>query len=269
MTKYTCKACGVQQSSTHSVPKSCPICEDDRQNVPATGQQWLILPEHHNKHDAQWTKIEANIHALPTSFDCGIGQDAYFLQTKNGNYLWDCVPLISDEWIDKIQALGGLKAIIISHPHFYSNAACWSANLGNIPIYIHHADKHWVQDMSDNIQFWQGTELRLEDDLTIINCGGHFDGSCVLHWSGATDGKGVLFGADTICPVASADTKNVTFQHSFPNHIPLPTRKVAPIADIIRPYAYDRLYGAFKMHVTKNADTIVQHCINRYIKALA
>lgn len=265
MTKYTCKACGVQQSSSHAVPTICPICEDDRQNVPATGQEWLILPEHHNKYQAEWTKIENNVHSLPTSFKCGIGQDAYLIQTQNGNYLWDCVPLVSDEWVDKILAMGGLKAIIISHPHFYSNAACWSAILGNIPIYIHHADKHWVQDMSDNILFWQGDKLHLEDDLTVINCGGHFDGSCVLHWQGADDGQGVLFGADTIYSV----NNQATFMHSYPNVIPLPAKTVKTIGERIKGISFNRLYGPFSGHILTDADAIVQHCINRYVKAVS
>lgn len=264
MTKYTCKACGVQQSSRHSVPNICPICEDDRQNIPESGQEWLILAEHYNKHETKWTKTEPNIHTLPTSFKCGIGQDAYLIQTKGGNYLWDCVPLISDKWVYKIHAMGGLKAIVISHPHFYSNAACWSATFGNIPIYIHQADKHWVQDMSDNILFWQGETLNLEDDLTIINCGGHFDGSCVLHWRGAADGKPVLFGADTVYSV----NNQATFMHSFPNVIPLPAHKVKTIGQRLEAFNFDRLYGPFGGNILTNAQTIVQNCINRYIKAL-
>lgn len=269
MTKYTCKACGVQQSSTHAIPGQCPICKDDRQNIPAADQQWLILAQHYNKHEANWTQLETGIHQLPTSFDCGIGQDAHLIQTKNGNYLWDCVPLISDEWVDKIHAMGGLKSIVISHPHFYSNAACWSANFGNIPIYIHHNDKIWVQDMSDNILFWQGETLRLEDDLTIINCGGHFDGSCVLHWSGASDGKSVIFAGDTINPMGGANAKQVIFRHSFSRKITLPAHKVSNIGRIMSNFSYERLYGAFRSRIINNADKITQDCIAKHTEALA
>lgn len=212
--------------------------------------------------------MEQNVHRLPTSLEVGIGQDAYFIETKNGNYLWDCVPLVSDQWVDKIMAKGGLKAIIISHPHFYSNMVCWSAVFGNIPIYIHHNDRHWVQDDADNILFWQGDSLRLEDDLTVINPGGHFDGSSVLHWANAADGKNVLFGADTICPNAVPLARDVTFMHSFPKRIPLPTRKVAHIGQTIKPYKYDRLYGAFKSNIAEHADIIVQNSVKSYIEAL-
>lgn len=268
MTKYTCKACGVQQASTHVLPNTCPICEDDRQDVLETGQQWLILPEHHNKHKAEWVKVETNVHRLPTSFECGIGQDAYFINTANGNYLWDCVPLVCDEWVDKIMAYGGLKAIVISHPHFYANVADWSAIFGNIPIYIHYNDQQWVQEISDNIIFWRGDELPLEADLTIINCGGHFDGSCVLHWRGAADGKAIVFAGDSINPIGGADTKNVTFMHSFSKRIPLPAHKVETIVQRMLGFKYDRLYGAFGSHVLADAHSIVQHCADRYIQAL-
>jgi hydrophobic/amphiphilic exporter-1 (mainly G- bacteria), HAE1 family len=34
--------------------------------------------------------------------------------------LWDCISLINDATVTLINGLGGLKAIAISHPHFYT-----------------------------------------------------------------------------------------------------------------------------------------------------
>jgi len=38
---------------------------------------------------------------------------------KPGNILWDCVSLIDSDTVARIQALGGISAIAISHPHYY------------------------------------------------------------------------------------------------------------------------------------------------------
>lgn len=267
MPKFTCKVCGVQHNAAQNPPARCLICEDDRQYVREEGQQWVELEKHKNQHDTIWRKVEDNVYRLSiTPHLVGIGQNAHFIQTQNGNYLWDCMPLVSDQLIEDIKARGGLKAIAISHPHFYSNVADWSAAFGNIPIYIHINDRPWVQEASDNILFWEGDELRLENDLTLVKCGGHFNGSSVMHWSGTADGKGALFASDTISPQKRINS--ISFMYSFPNVIPLPARKVAHIGKIIAPYKFDRLYGAFGQNVMPNADQLVQQSVKRYIKAL-
>ena len=45
MPAHICATCGVQLSAATRPPASCPICEDDRQYVGSTGQQWTTLPE--------------------------------------------------------------------------------------------------------------------------------------------------------------------------------------------------------------------------------
>ena len=55
----------------------------------------------------------------------------------------------------------------------------------------------------------------IDDDITLIRCGGHFPGSTVLHWAKGADGKGVLLTGDTIMVVS--DRRYVTFMYSYPN----------------------------------------------------
>ena len=50
----------------------------------------------------------------------GIGQSARLIQTPHGNILWDLVAYLDEETIERIQELGGIKMIVISHPHFYT-----------------------------------------------------------------------------------------------------------------------------------------------------
>jgi len=62
----------------------------------------------------------ANLIAIRTEPQVAIGQTAYLVRTPDGNVLWDCITYLDDETIEAIKSLGGLKAIAISHTHFFS-----------------------------------------------------------------------------------------------------------------------------------------------------
>ena len=40
---WICATCGVETADSASPPLTCAICEDERQWVPAEGQQWTTL----------------------------------------------------------------------------------------------------------------------------------------------------------------------------------------------------------------------------------
>lgn len=161
--------------------------------------------------------------------------------------------------------LGGLQAIALSHPHYYSAQVEWAKAL-DIPIFIHEDDKQWVVRSSDHIQFWSGEALQLSEGLTLYRLGGHFKGGTVLYWENGNDGKGILFTGDVIQVVA--DRTWVSFMYSYPNLIPLPAKKVAEIAEKVSTLKFDRLYNAFHHIVTENAKESVKKSAERYIAAL-
>ena len=73
--------------------------------------------------------------------------------------LWDCTPLITDAAVAQHQGeLGGLRAIAISHPHFYSSMVDWSEAFGGVPIHIHEANRQYVMRPSDRISYWAGED---------------------------------------------------------------------------------------------------------------
>src|SRR5215204_1049159 len=74
----------------------------------------------------------------------GIGQRAILAHTPAGNVLWDCLALIDEATVDLLNGLGGVSAIAISHPHYYTTMVEWSRALGGVPIYLHAADRQWV-----------------------------------------------------------------------------------------------------------------------------
>src|SRR5204863_8359855 len=102
--------------------------------------------------------------------------------------------------IAEVNARGGIRAIAISHPHYYTTMIEWAERF-DAQILLHAADREWVMRESPRIQFWEGTTLPLWDDLTLINCAGHFEGGTVLHWPAASrerGSKGALLTGDII-----------------------------------------------------------------------
>ena len=117
-----------------------------------------------------------------------------------------------------VEAVGGVSAIAISHPHYYTAMVEWSRAFGGVPVHLHAADRQWVMRPDKAIAFWDGETLKLGEGLMLVRCGGHFEGGTVLHWQGGADGKGAILTGDIIQVVA--DRKHVSFMYSYPNYVP-------------------------------------------------
>ena len=91
----------------------------------------------------------------------GIGQRAQLLRTPHGNILWDCISLIDRATIEMINAMGGIKGIAISHPHYYTTMVEWSQAFGGMPIHLHAADRKWIMRDDPAIALWQGETKEL------------------------------------------------------------------------------------------------------------
>jgi glyoxylase-like metal-dependent hydrolase (beta-lactamase superfamily II) len=267
MTNYICNTCGVQFASTAEPPEHCPICDDPRQYLKPEGQTWTTLEELQAARSNVFKPQEPHLMGIGTEPSFAIGQRALLIQTPQGNILWDCISLIDQSTIEQVRALGGLSAIAISHPHFYSAVMEWSQAFGNVPIYLHAANQEWVMRPDPAIVFWDSPTYSLGEGLTLVRCGGHFPGSTVLHWAAGADGRGALFTGDTLQVVA--DTRYVSFMYSYPNLIPLPARSVERIVQAVEPFAFDRIYGGwFDRVIASDAKTAVARSAARYLQAI-
>ena len=178
-THYICVTCGMQFAATPQPSAHCPICEDERQYVGHAGQQWTTLREYRRTHKNVFAEEEPNLHTILPEPKAGIGQRAFLVRTGDGNVLWDCVPPLDDATIKRVTALGGIQAIAISHPHYYTTMVEWSRALGGVPIYLHAADRQWVTRADPAVQFWEGDTKPIGPGLTLVRLGGHFDGGTV------------------------------------------------------------------------------------------
>lgn len=267
MPNYFCVTCGAQFAETPAPPDRCPICDDERQYVGSKGQQW-ITPEalkaaHHNIVREE----ESGLTGIGTEPDFAISQRALLVQAPTGNVLWDCTSLIDEAAVQAVRERGGLSAIAISHPHFYTGMVEWSRAFGGVPIYLHADNREWVMRPDPAIVFWEGETHALADGLTLIHCGGHFPGSTVLHWAAGSNGKGALLTGDTLMVVP--DRSYVSFMYSYPNLIPLGATAIRRILKAIEPYPYDRIYSAwFGRVLAADARAAVARSAERYLRAI-
>lgn len=267
MPNFICATCGTQFPDSQSPPVRCPICEDERQYIGGNGQQWTTLAEVQQDHKNITKSHEPGLTGIGTEPKFAIGQRALLLQTTSGNLLWDCITLIDDASVDAVHALGGVAAIAISHPHYYSCMVEWSHAFGDVPIYLHVADRAWVMRPDPTIVFWEGATQPLLDGLTLIRCGGHFEGGTVLHWPQGADGRGALLTGDIIQVVQ--DRHYVSFMRSYPNLIPLPAQAIQQIVQAVEPFSFDRIYGAWwDTIVERDAKAAVAESAARYVRAI-
>ncbi len=233
--------------------------------MPATGQQWTTLAALRGRHATVFDELAPGVTTLSTQPKVGIGQRAYLIQGTGGNVLWDCLAYLNDGTIDQIRKRGGIQAIAISHPHFFTTMLEWSEALGGAPIYLHADHRAWVMRSGPAIHYWDGERYELAPGFTLLRCGGHFPGSTVLHQAGANGQPGALFTGDTLKVVA--DRRYVTFLYSYPNDIPLDAATVQHIADTVAPLDFDRLYDGWT-EVVGDAKASVARSAERYIAHL-
>jgi hypothetical protein len=101
--KIICVTCGTQYDTTHAKGAECPICNDDRQYVPETGQAWTTLDSLQNNYSVATKKLNDNLYELKMTPPFAIGQRALLVVTPAGNILWDCIALINEPAVEFIK----------------------------------------------------------------------------------------------------------------------------------------------------------------------
>jgi glyoxylase-like metal-dependent hydrolase (beta-lactamase superfamily II) len=263
VTTWVCCACGTQYPPSEDPPPACPICEDPRQYIPHDkGQRWVTWEEFRSGHDAV-VRDDNGILGIGCEPSFAIGQRALLVKSAAGNVLWECITYLDDELAERVSGEGGIAAIAVSHPHYYSAMVEWAHAFGS-PIYLHRADERHVVRPDPLIHFWDGETHELGSGVTLIRCGGHFEGGQVLHWR---DGDALLSG-DIVMVIP--DRRYVSFMYSYPNLIPLSASKVQHVGDALAPFAFDRIYGAWWDRVVASGGSeAVRRSADRYVRAVS
>lgn len=268
MPSFICTTCGVAHASSATPPTRCAICDEERQYVNPAGQSWTTQDELRRTHTNELRDLEPGLTGIGTVPQVAIGQRALWIAAPEGGVMWDSTPLVSDAAVEAIRAGGGLRAIAVSHPHFYSAMGEWSQRLGDVPVYLHEDDRVYIMDPHPNIRHWSGETHDLGGGVTLVRCGGHFTGSTALHWAAGAGGKGALFSSDTV--MVAPDVRWMSFMRSFPNYVPVNTATVRAIVSALEPFAFDRMYGGWWDRMCPaDAKAALHRSAERYIAAIA
>jgi hypothetical protein len=260
---FVCVTCGTQYPPASTAPDRCPICLDERQYVGHGGQRWTTLAELAASHATRIEKLEPGLVAIGTEPAFAIGQRA--LVTRG--LLWDCITLLDDRGAAAVEAAGGIDAIAISHPHYYSSMAEWAERF-DVPVLLHEADREWIMRPSPRVELWSGERLRLSDQHELVRLGGHYDGGTVCVWHAGAGGQGCLLAGDIV--QVAADRDWASFMYSYPNMIPLPAREIRRMREVIETLRFESVHGAFwGQNIARDGQRKVLASADRYLAALA
>ena len=267
MPNFLCSTCGTQYPESLLPPEQCVICTEERQYVGWKGQLWTTVDTMRAEHRNRFETESEGLVGIGTEPAFAIGQRALHFMTPRGGILWDCISLVDDASVAAVQTLGGVAAMAISHPHFYSSMVDWSRALGGVPIYLNARDREWVMRQDPAVRYWDGAALEIAPGVTLVHCGGHFAGSTVLHWAAGGGGLGALLTGDTI--MVNQDRRTVSFMYSYPNLIPLNAAAVQRIAEAVEPYEFEQVFGGwFGKNVLEGGKQAVRYSARRYLRAI-
>lgn len=256
-----CRACSTQfPTPERTATRTCHICDDPRQFVPPSGQSFTTLAELRKEgYRNEFTTYpkDPRLTFIETKPKLGIGQRAVLIRTPEGrNVLWDCLAFLDDDTVRRIKEMGGLEAIVISHPHYYSTHVHWARAFG-CKVYLAAEDRGWATMDSAHTQSLNHIETEILPSIKAIKLGGHFPGSMVLLFDGR------LFIADTLVttPAGLGDwsidalgearakkppgLNTFSFLWSIPNMIPLSVDELARMWGILQAYEFKATHGAF------------------------
>ena len=260
---FVCVTCGTQYPPSPAPPDHCPICLDERQYVGHDGQRWTTLADLASGHAARIEELEPGLVAIGTEPAFAIGQRA--LLTRG--LLWDCVTLLDDRAAAAVEAAGGIDAIAISHPHYYSSMVEWAERF-DVRVLLHEADREWIMRPTPRVELWSGERLALGDEHELVRLGGHFDGGTVCVWRAGAGGQGSLLAGDIV--QVAADRDWVSFMYSYPNMIPLPAREIRRMREVIETLRFESVHGAFwGQDIGRDGKRKVLDSADRYLAALS
>ncbi|BFZ63621.1 hypothetical protein YB2330_004752 [Saitoella coloradoensis] len=260
-THLICSTCGSQHTETDATQLGdCKICSDPRQYLPPDGQKWTSLQQlHEEEYMNEFTPLvppgseelpleDASMISITTTPHFAISQRAILLRTPHGNVLWDCLSHLDAPTITQITALGGIRAICISHPHFYGSCVEW-AKAFECPVVVAAEDAEWLQRPDKAVQpLPEGqAEQEIFPGVRFVKVGGHFPGSAILHLAPDLFHEGSpssILVADSIGIVPNL-THPFSFLWSYPNMIPLHPDQVHKIWMAVAGLEFENVHGGW------------------------
>ncbi|WP_028927030.1 hypothetical protein [Pseudonocardia acaciae] len=265
MPTWICDGCGIEHPDSPQPPPadgcvltSEEVAIEERGDLPPHGKWTTLERLAAQPHVTEHVDHGRGVHSLRRAPKFAIGHRSYLVQTGHGNLLWDSPAYLDDDILATVRDLGGVAAIAVSHPHMFGAQLSWSREFGDVPVFVNADDQEWLPRPDPAIVLWRGTARPLPD-IELLQLGGHMKGSSV-----ARTADGTLLTGDTISGALAPGW--VSFQRSFPKHVPLSPAVVRRIVDALEPYEYDRLYTLGGDEIDSDAKRVVRRSAESHIR---
>ncbi|MFQ5915685.1 MAG: MBL fold metallo-hydrolase [Nitrospinota bacterium] len=241
-----CTYCGNRTFVPEGETPECRICAYRYVPEPK-GRARFERPEAlRPRHHVEIVQLEEDVWRFYVRPDLGIRHYAYFIQRPAGNVLMDMQPLLTEELADWIARKDGLKAIILSHPHYYGAMDEFSARFG-APVWVHAADREWTVGYP-NVEFLDAETLSLDDDLWVVHVPAQFEGGlCLLY----ARHRGILFTGDTL--MVSPSTGELSAWKNTPRKVPYTREEFRVIRERILSLEFDQLFASVRGEIRSGA----------------
>jgi glyoxylase-like metal-dependent hydrolase (beta-lactamase superfamily II) len=117
--------------------------------------------------------------AFSTSPPHGLNGTGWLLLHPDGNTAFEAAPFYTDEMLDEIRRLGGIRFLASSHVHGYG--ALWQLQDVFEPEVLAIQKEDLRLTKAFRVTWPYDEALELMPGLTLMHVGGHYEGQAVLH----------------------------------------------------------------------------------------
>ena len=189
-------------------------------------------------------ELEPDLFGLTVEPAVGIGQQAHLVVTPAGNLLWDPPGYVDDEGMRTVRELGDVVAIAASHPHMFGVQVEWSRALGGVPVLV--SEPIWGGSRGRTRRSGPGPAgVEVVPGVTLVQPGGHFPGSSVVHWAAGAGGRGCCSAATPSRRTRTARRRRSCAAIPTGSRCRRPWWSASPAVSV---FAFDRLYDNFGAH---------------------
>ena len=238
---YACGNCGFWQKY-FAPPPDCPVCTDTRNDLPEEGWNFLPAEAVRGMLRGHWRRLRDDMVAFSTSPPLGLNGTGWLLLHEDGNVAFEAAPFYTDDMLEEIRRLGGVRFLAASHAHGYG--ALWQLQDVFEPEVMAIQKDDLRMTKAFRVTWPYDDALQLRPGLTLHHVGGHYEGQAVLHDAH----RRILFCGDAFKVDQDAQGNNlaVSTHKAFHKSIPLSPGEVRRYRDVIAPLDFDTVCTPFE-----------------------
>ena len=237
---WACGHCGFWQK--HFQPRSCPVCDDTRNDLPEDGWQFFSEAEVATRLTGSWRVLDRNLVAFTTDPPFGLNGTGWLLLHPEGNTAFEAAPYYTPPMLDEIARLGGIRFLAASHCHGYG--ALWQLQDVFQPEVLAIQKDDLRMTKAFRVTWPYDDALQLRPGQTLLHIGGHYEGHAVLHDAG----RRTLFCGDAfkIDQNAAGESIAVSTHKAFHKAIPLSPGEAKHYRAVIGTLDFDTVCTPFE-----------------------